>query len=71
MCSSKLRDDTNPFERIHAGPTNNLYRNLNSETIIARVLKYSVSHFIDYKPLTRRLWASLSIQAKQQNQTRE
>ena len=32
-----------------------LHRIFNSETIIARALKYSVSHFIDCHPVARRL----------------
>jgi hypothetical protein len=44
---------------------------LNRETIIARALKYSVSHFIDCDAVARRLCASPIVSGKAANQTRE
>jgi hypothetical protein len=49
----------------------NRRRTLKAETIIARPLKYSVSHFIDCHAVARRLHASLIASSKTADQTRK
>jgi hypothetical protein len=43
------------FEQVSRRAAGNLHRNFKIETIIARALKYSVSHFIDCNLVARRL----------------
>jgi sulfonate transport system substrate-binding protein len=54
-------------------PADNVHQDDGSETIVARRLEYSVSHFIDCHPVARRLWASLidHVIDKPASQTRE
>jgi hypothetical protein len=64
--------DSIPMRRAHSQrAADNLHRIINSETIITRALKYSVSHFIDCNPVARRLCASLIDFSKAATQTRE
>jgi hypothetical protein len=47
------------FQAISRRAADGLHHNLKLETIIARARQYSVGHFIDCNPVTRRLLASL------------
>src|ERR1700674_53281 len=47
-----------PFQANLCWAADGLHHNLKIETIIARALQYSVGHFIDCNPVTRRLLQS-------------
>src|SRR5216683_5443835 len=59
MCIAPTSIRYRLFQAISRWAVGSLHHNSKIETIIARALQYSVGHFIDCNPVTRRLLASL------------